>query len=139
MFHVSQFFMPFAVPAISTSVRSFHFHSRRSSVTISLPPSCPCRAYRPENECRGITIHLRSPSTPPFGSFFFRRAPRLIPASDLRVVHPITRLFPRRSHRYQDPDIRITGYLRLTPPPSSLGPRRKIAGRTDDPPVQPWD
>lgn len=40
-------------------------------------------------------------------SSFSRCARRLIPASDLRIVHPIARLFSHYSHWYQDLDIRI--------------------------------
>lgn len=60
---------------------------------------------------------------PHSASSFSQCAPRLIPASDLRIVHPIARLFPRGSHWYQDPDIRITGVPRGLLLPSLHGGR----------------
>lgn len=111
MFHVTQFFMPFAGYSPLSPFSSFPLvcHSLYR-VFLSFPFSGVLRG----------TTRKRMPLS---ASFFSQCAPRLIPASDLRIVHPIARLFPRGSHWYQDPDIRITGVPRGLLLPSLYGGR----------------
>lgn len=87
------------------------FYPAIVSVSLSLSFSRSQGYFRvpPENECR-------SQHRPSLGVHLW-----LIPASDLRIVHPIAHLFPRGSHWYQDPDIRITGVPRS---PFTFPPRR---------------
>lgn len=71
------------------------------------------------NECHGITIHLRSPSSCPL----FLSA-RTSANSGLwsYTNRPLFSARRRISHRYQDPDIRITGAPRRFLPHLPHGP-----------------
>lgn len=97
MFHVTQFFMPFAYYFRLSPFARFHSPFSLLHYRVYLSRS------------RGVLWGTARKRMPLSASSFSRCAPQLIPASDLRIVHPIARLFPRGSHWYQDPDIRITG------------------------------
>lgn len=115
MSHITPFFMPFARYFRLSSFSPFllaPFSLLLSCLFLSLSLSF-------SRVLRG-TARKRMPFS---ASSFSRCAPLLIPASDLRIVHPIARLFPRGSHWYQDPDIRITGVPRGLLLPSLHGGR----------------
>lgn len=82
---------------------------------------CCYRVYL--SRSRGVLRSTTRKRMPLSASSFSRSAPQLIPASDLRIVHPIARLFLAVSHWYQDPDIRIIGVPRGLLLPSLYGGR----------------
>lgn len=113
MFHVTRFFY---ILCLLLSLKPFS--------AFLLGPFSPSLSISLSLSSSGIlwgTVRKRMPLS---ASFFSWCAPRLIPAFDLRIVHPIARLFPRGSHWYQDPNIRITSV-----PPFTV---TKDAGQIDD-------